>query len=97
MGVGADAGAGTGTGSFGSGATSAPGEGRQDVQGGSVGDLGLGLGAGLAVEQERAALEHLGQGLLAAGAVALLRARRPHALADSDAITDAPRETSGAA
>ena len=39
----------------------------------------------------------LGQGLLAAGTVALLRARRPHALADSDAITDAPRETSGAA
>lgn len=39
----------------------------------------------------------LGQGLLAAGAVAPLRARRPHALADSDAITDAPRETSGAA
>ena len=39
----------------------------------------------------------LGQGLLAAGTVALLRARRPHALADSDAITETPRETSGAA
>ena len=41
----------------------------------------------------------LGQALLAAGTVALLRARRPHAevVADSGTVIDAPRETSGAA
>ena len=41
----------------------------------------------------------LGQALIAAGTVALLRARRPHAevVADSRTVIDAPRETPGTA